>query len=103
MYTCTYISLIHLPYSHVSGDLPLMGVVNTFGSVAIAAKQDGSSENLECGGPAVGMCDRSNGVCACRDDLMSSDGNNGLGTNGDCGFSPGQEHYLGRENTVGSI
>jgi hypothetical protein len=71
------------------GDLPLSSVTSSTGSsVSIEAKQDGTSENLECGGPSLGLCDRETGICQCSEDRYSSDGAGGLGANGDCGFRP---------------
>lgn len=46
----------------------------------------GNQANLECGGPAMGMCDRKRGVCVCNDYQGSSDGTNAPGSRGDCGW-----------------
>ena len=71
------------------GNLALATVTSSTGSgVSIEAQQDGTSENLECGGPNVGICDRDMGVCICNDGRFSSDGSGKLGANGDCGYWP---------------
>jgi len=76
------------------GDLPLTVVTSSTGSgVTIEAEQEGTSENLECGGIGVGTCDRDTGVCECAPDRYSSDGAGGLGANGDCGHRPNRAGF----------
>jgi len=71
------------------GNLALATVTSSTGSsVTIEGEQDGNSENMECGGPGLGLCDRDTGVCDCAYDRYSSDGAGGLGANGDCGHRP---------------
>jgi len=71
------------------GNLALSTVTSSTGSaVTIEAEQEGNSENMECGGPGLGLCDRETGVCDCAYDRYSSDGAGGLGANGDCGHRP---------------
>ena len=76
------------------GNLPLTTVTSSTSSgVTIEAEQDGTSENLECGGIGVGTCDRDTGVCDCAPDRYSSDGAGGLGANGDCGHRPNRAGF----------
>ncbi len=77
------------------GDLPLtvVGSDTDANEIGIEADVDGTSENLECGGVGVGMCDRENGVCDCAPDRYSSDGEGGMGANGDCGHRPNRAGF----------
>lgn len=47
--------------------------------VSISEYQKGTTSNLECGGPTVGMCDRSTGLCMCTDGYGSSNSSNAPG------------------------
>ena len=80
---------VKLQWDTEGGNLPLSTITSSTGSsVSIETVQDGTSENLECGGPSLGLCDRDTGICECTEDRYSSDGGGGLGANGDCGYRP---------------
>lgn len=51
----------------------------------------GTKENAECSGR--GICDQSIGVCSCSTNFDSSDGYNGVGTRGDCGYATAAIQY----------
>jgi hypothetical protein len=77
---------IIIQFDTEGGNIALMTVTSSTGSsVTIEAEQDGTSENLECGGPDAGLCDRDTGICQCAPDRRSSDGEGNLGSIGDCG------------------
>lgn len=48
--------------------------------ITISEYKKGSKQNLECGGPTMGYCDRKVGVCVCADSYGSSNGSNAPGT-----------------------
>ena len=72
------------------GDLPLMvpHVAAPSGvSVAVSEAVAGTNANLECGGPSMGVCDRTTGTCRCAPRQTSSNGTAaGRGGVGDCAF-----------------
>lgn len=56
-------------------------------SVMNAETQPGTKENKYCSGR--GICDPSSGYCACNIGYSTSNGNNAIGTRGDCGYVTG--------------
>ena len=54
----------------------------------VSAKITRAQRNAECGGPAMGMCDRQQGVCVCSDYQGSSNGSNAPGFRYYFHFSP---------------
>ncbi|CAM9423451.1 unnamed protein product, partial [Choristocarpus tenellus] len=78
------------------GNVPLISVsVTDVDTVDIFEYQAGTKEYVECS--FKGLCDYELGECRCFPGYGSSDGQNGIGTLGDCGyilpFSPGlREH-----------
>ncbi|CAM9140099.1 unnamed protein product, partial [Discosporangium mesarthrocarpum] len=84
--TCTIEFLTEL------GDVPLISATTSdVDSVSISEFQKGTKEYVECS--YKGLCDHQLGECVCFPGYGSSDGQNKLGTLGDCGyilpFSPG--------------
>lgn len=76
------------------GNHPNMVVESTTGiDVSVEGVTDGTSANLECGGPNQGMCDRRTGICECKSNRYSSDGENKMGANGDCSYRPDHLPY----------
>lgn len=51
----------------------------TITDIIIQEYAKGTNANLECGGPAMGMCDRQLGICRCIDYQGSSNGSNAPG------------------------
>ena len=67
------------------GDLPdMVASDSTVTAVSVAQHTAGTMENIECA--ARGLCDRTTGVCGCFKQYVSSNGNGGHGTRGDCGM-----------------
>lgn len=62
------------------GDLSLMTVNDNSSFVKVSEYSKGTKINLECGGPTMGMCDRTEGVCKCTDNYGSSNSSNAPGT-----------------------
>jgi hypothetical protein len=77
------------------GDLPLMTADVTSlsgGTVDVAETTPGTYEDVECGNQ--GFCNYERGVCNCVDGYDSSDGSEGPGERGDCGFRLKYPTYL---------
>jgi len=103
---------ISVSFSTELGNLPAMTVYSqtTAGMVAIYANgatsgvtvsRDGTKEAQVCSGR--GICDYASGVCQCFVGWASSDGYNGEGDRGDCGylipaFSPQEAARLANDN-----
>lgn len=73
------------------GDIPLLQVISNnheiLMNISIIEKIKGSQLNLECGGPLMGICDHSRGVCLCSSNHLSSNGTNqSIGNKGECGY-----------------
>eukprot|EP01038_Epipyxis_sp_PR26KG_P010435 gene10435-14018_t len=54
-------------------------------SISVVKVVDGTKENEACSNR--GICDTSDGVCTCADNFDTSNGYNGQGTRGDCGYT----------------
>ena len=85
------------------GDLPLLAVDGatstlTGGSLTVSESVKGTKENAECANH--GTCNFDQGLCECDANWLSSDGNGGPGTRGDCGYDALK--MLGRKGSVGS-
>jgi len=63
------------------GNLPLLQ--SSSSDVYISEMQTGTKENIECS--RRGLCDEQAGRCTCFSGFGSSDGNENLGSRGDCG------------------
>lgn len=70
------------------GDLPMMIPHVPWGGPVVDVHEytAGNSTNLECGGSAVGWCDRVSGLCKCNKHQMSSNGTFSPGAVGDCSY-----------------
>lgn len=85
---------IQITFLQNFGDLPLLipdgtSLTLTSGSPLITSQKliTGTKENEECSNR--GICDVSHGTCTCLSNWMTSDGYNGPGTRGDCGYDAG--------------
>ena len=78
-------------FDDLQGDLPLASVraahPDLLRDVSVYEYQKGTKLNLECGGPEMGVCDRSTGLCQCKTGQGSSNGQGAAGSRGDCSFT----------------
>ena len=78
-------------FDDLQGDLPLARVQTAYpdllSDIDVYEHQKGSKLNLECGGPEMGVCDRSTGLCRCKAGQGSSNGQGAAGSRGDCSFT----------------
>lgn len=70
----------YVPWDHAPFD------TYTSGNVTVEEYKKGNATNLECGGSAMGFCDRSSGLCICDKYQMSSNGTYSPGAVGDCSY-----------------
>jgi hypothetical protein len=77
----------HVTFTTEFGNLPMMKVVqSTSSSVTVYEQRKGTTLNVECGGPEMGICNRQTGKCMCKPNFGSSDVDHNPGTRGECGY-----------------
>lgn len=82
---------VYIEFTQDFGDLPLLvadysGLSHSTSTAKVTIKEykKGTKEDEWCSNR--GICDFDSGVCTCNDDYGTSDGYNGEGTRGDCGY-----------------